>query len=197
MRIALIEDHAVVRAGLRLLLEAHGHQVVAEYGSAAEAEHLPEGLAEVAILDLALPDRPGLSLIPRLRRRAKVLVLSLHADPAHVREALRLGAHGYLSKEVADSALLDALAALERGLRYVEPRLAGALAESGPGPERLSLRERQVVELLSRGYSLRQIAERHGISEKTASTYKARALDKLGLASLPELVAWARRHLEL
>jgi len=71
VRIALIEDHAVVRAGLRLLLEASGHEVVAEYGSAAEAEHLPEGLAEVAILDLALPDRPGLSLIPRLRRRAK------------------------------------------------------------------------------------------------------------------------------
>jgi len=197
MRIALVEDHAVVRAGLRLLLEASGHQVVAEYGSAAEAEHLPEGLAEVVILDLALPDRPGLSLIPRLARRAKVLVLSLHADPAHVREALRRGAQGYLSKEVADTALLDALSALARGQRYVEPRLAGALAEDPPAPTRLSPREREVVRLLSQGYSLRAIAERLGISEKTASTYKARALDKLGLESLPELVAWARRHLEL
>jgi len=197
VKIALVEDHAVVRAGLRLLLEASGHRVVAEYGSAAEAETLPAGLAEVVILDLALPDRPGLTLIPALAERAKVLVLSLHADPVHVREALRLGARGYLSKEAADTALLDALAALARNQRYVEPRLAGALAEAEPGPGRLSPREREVVRLLSQGYSLRAIAERLGISEKTASTYKTRALDKLGLESLPELVEWARQNLEL
>jgi len=197
VRVALIEDHAVVRAGLRLLLEASGHRVVAEYGSAAEAETLPEGLAEVVVLDLALPDRPGLALIPVLARRAKVLVLSFYADPAHVREALRRGAAGYLSKEAADTALLDALAALGRGERYLEPRLAAELAALDPGEKRLSAREREVVRLLSQGYSLRAIAARLGISEKTASTYKTRALDKLGLESLPELIEWARKHLEL
>ncbi|HGY09896.1 MAG TPA: response regulator transcription factor [Oceanithermus profundus] len=194
MRVALIEDHAVVRAGLRLLLESSGHRVVAEFDRAEDAIASDER-PEVYVLDLNLPGMSGLEALPHLTARARVLVLSMHEEPVYVSEAFRHGAAGFLSKRAADVALLDALAALARGERYLHPDLAARLAEyvSEPGPEVLSRRERDVIAGLARGLELKEVAAHLGISPKTAATYKARALAKLGLRR-GELARWAREH---
>ncbi|WP_293172281.1 response regulator transcription factor [Oceanithermus sp.] len=194
MKVALVEDHAIVRSGLRLLLESSGHEVVAEYSRAEEA--LASNAApEVYLLDLNLPGMSGLEALPELARRARVLVLSMHEEPAYLSEAFKRGASGYLSKRAVDLALLDALEALARGERYLEPALAAALAEyvGEPGPEVLSRRERDVLVGLARGLELKRVAAELGISPKTAATYKQRALAKLGIGrhAIPR---WAREH---
>ena len=195
MRVVLVEDHHLVRTGLSLLLEEGGHQVVAEFASAEEALATPWE-AEVVLLDLNLPGMGGLEALPHLAQRAKVLVVSMHNEPAYVARAFALGARGYLPKDALDQDLLEALARLSQGLRYLHPSLTEALLEgqAEPGPEVLSERERAVVALLAQGYTLSQVAERLGLSVKTASTYKQRALNKLGLMDTPELVRWAREH---
>ena len=189
MRVVLVEDHHLVRKGLSLLLEEGGHQVVAEFASAEEAR-ATAWEAEVVLLDLNLPGMGGLEALPHLAQRAKVLVVSMHNEPAYVARAFALGARGYLPKDALDQDLLEALARLSQGLRYLHPSLTEALLEgqAEPGPEVLSERERAVVALLAQG------AERLGLSVKTASTYKQRALNKLGLMDTPELVRWAREH---
>ena len=195
MRVVLVEDHHLVRKGLSLLLEEGGHQVVAEFASAEEALATPWE-AEVVLLDLNLPGMGGLEALPHLAQRAKVLVVSMHNEPAYVARAFALGARGYLPKDALDQDLLEALARLSQGLRYLHQSLTEALLEgqAEPGPEVLSERERAVVALLAQGYTLSQVAERLGLSVKTASTYKQRALNKLGLMDTPELVRWAREH---
>jgi len=195
MRVVLVEDHHLVRKGLRLLLEEEGYEVVAEYGQAEEALKAP-WQADVLLLDLNLPGMGGLEALPELAKRARVLVVSMHDEPAYVAKAFQLGAKGYLPKHALDQDLLEALARLERGLRYLHPSLTEALLEgqATPGPEALSERERAVVALLAQGYTLSQAAERLGVSVKTASTYKQRALNKLSLMDTPELVRWAREQ---
>ncbi len=201
MKIVLVEDHALIRTGLRLLLESVEHTVVAEFGRAEEAlswckNATSEDLPGLFILDLNLGGMPGLEALPTLKTYGKVLVLSMHEEPEYIAEAFARGASGYLPKRAVDRDLLDAVTAIARGERFLHPLLAPRLAEhvSLPSLEALSERERAVVGLLAQGYNLSQAAEKLGISVKTAATYKARALDKLGLASQPELVQWAREH---
>ena len=195
MRVVLVEDHHLVRKGLSLLLEEGGHQVVAEFASAEEALATPWE-AEVVLLDLNLPGMGGLEALPHLAQRAKVLVVSMHNEPAYVARAFALGARGYLPKDALDQDLLEALARLSQGLRYLHPSLTEALLEgqAEPGPEVLSDRVRAEVAPLAQGYTLSPAAVRLGRSVKTASTYKQRALNKLGLMDTPELVRWAREH---
>ena len=154
MRVVLVEDHHLVRKGLSLLLEEGGHQVVAEFASAEEALATPWE-AEVVLLDLNLPGMGGLEALPHLAQRAKVLVVSMHNEPAYVARAFALGARGYLPKDALDQDLLEALARLSQGLRYLHPSLTEALLEgqAEPGPEVLSERERAVVALLAQGYT--------------------------------------------
>ncbi len=194
MKVALIEDHAIVRSGLRLLLESSGHEVVAEYSRAEEAL-AANATPEVYLLDLNLPGMSGLEALPELARQARVLVLSMHEEPAYLSEAFKRGASGYLSKRAVDVALLDALEALARGERYLEPALAAALAEyvGEPGPEVLSRRERDVLVGLARGLELKRVAAELGISPKTTATYKQRALAKLGI-DRHAIARWAREH---
>jgi len=194
LRVSLIEDHSIVRSGLRLLLESGGHEVLAEYERAEEALADPK-TPDVYLLDLNLPGMGGLEALPELSNRAMVLVLSMHEEPLYVSEAFKRGARGYLSKRAVDVTLLDALSSLARGERYLPPELAVGLADyvSEPGPEELSERERAVIAALASGLSLKQAAARLGISHKTASTYKQRALAKLGIKS-SDLVRWARDH---
>ncbi|WP_337868423.1 response regulator transcription factor [Meiothermus sp.] len=200
MRVALIEDHALIRTGLRLLLESANHWVEAEFDRAEEAlawlSKDKKVVPDLLILDLNLAGMSGLEALPRLRAQTKVLVLSMHEEAEYIAEAFAGGASGYLPKRAADRDLLDAVAAIARGERYLHPLLAPYLAEHMglPTPEALSERERAVVGLLAQGYNLSQSAEKLGISVKTAATYKARALDKLGLESQPELVQWARER---
>jgi len=194
LQVALIEDHAVVRSGLRLLLESSGHLVTAEYELAEDALG-DTVIPDVYVLDLNLPGMSGIEALPLLSRRAKVLVLSMHEEAVYLSEAFKRGASGFLSKRAADLALLDALSALERGERYLHPDLAARLAEyvAEPGPELLSRRERDVLTGLARGLELKEVAANLGISPKTAATYKARALAKLGLKRA-DISRWAREH---
>jgi len=194
LRVSLIEDHSIVRSGLRLLLESGGHEVLAEYERAEDALS-DEKTPDVYLLDLNLPGMSGLEALPELSQRARVLVLSMHEEPLYVSEAFKRGARGYLSKRAVDVTLLDALAALERGERYLPPELAVGLVDyvSEPGPEELSERERAVIEGLARGLSLKEVAFELDISHKTASTYKQRALAKLGIPA-SEIGRWARDH---
>jgi DNA-binding NarL/FixJ family response regulator len=196
MRVALIEDHAVIRTGLRLLLETAHHQTVAEFDRAEDALNSDLTQTELVILDLNLPGISGLEALPKIREQGKVLVLSMHEEAEYIAEAFARGASGYLPKRAVDRDLLDAVAAIARGERYLHPLLAPRLAEhlGSPTQEVLSERERAVVALLAQGFNLSQAAEQLAISVKTVATYKTRALDKLGLASQHELVRWAREH---
>ncbi|WP_299429899.1 response regulator transcription factor [uncultured Meiothermus sp.] len=201
MKVVLIEDHALIRTGLRLVLESADHLVEAEFDRAEDAlarlSDIPTSdLPDLVVLDLNLAGMPGIQALPKLRDFARVLVLSMHEETEYIAEAFARGASGYLPKRAVDRDLLDAVAAIARGERYLHPLLAPRLAEhvSQPTPEMLSQRERAVVALLAQGYNLSQAAEKLSISVKTAATYKSRALDKLGLDSQPELVQWARNH---
>jgi len=200
MRVVLVEDHSLIRTGLRLLLESANNVVEAEFDRAEDAlawlMGAEKAVPDLLILDLNLAGMPGLEALPKLRDWTKVLVLSMHEEAEYISEALARGASGYLPKRAVDRDLLDAVAAIARGERYLHPHLAHRLAEhvALPTAKNLSERERTVVGLLAQGYNLSQAAEKLGISVKTAATYKARALDKLGLQSQPELVLWAREH---
>ena len=196
MRVLLIEDDSAMAQSIELMLKSEGFNV---YTTDLGEEGVDLGKIydyDLILLDLNLPGMGGLEALPHLAQRAKVLVVSMHNEPAYVARAFALGARGYLPKDALDQDLLEALARLSQGLRYLHPSLTEALLEgqAEPGPEVLSERERAVVALLAQGYTLSQVAERLGLSVKTASTYKQRALNKLGLMDTPELVRWAREH---
>ncbi len=201
IRVVLVEDHLLVRSGFRHLLEARSPvRVVGEAGSCREALELLEKVqADVAILDVSLPDGTGIALCQRLRERfpeLRLLALSMHEDLEYVRGFLQAGGQGYVSKAAVDQELLDAVLAVARGERYLNPALAMRLAielvresaEEAP----LSPRE-EVLRLLAQGLSHKEVAEKLGISEKTVATYRERGMEKLGLASWSELLRYAAR----
>lgn len=202
IRVVLVEDHVLVRSGIRYLLEARGPiRVVGEAGTGEEAlALLAEREAEVAILDVSLPDCTGIDLCRALKARfphLKLLALSMHEDPEYVRGFLQAGGQGYVSKAAVDHELLDAVLAVARGERYLNPSLAMRLAmemvqEEG-SEEILSPREEEVLRLLAQGLSHKEVAERLSISEKTVATYRERGLEKLGLRSRSDLLRYAVR----
>jgi DNA-binding NarL/FixJ family response regulator len=202
IRVVLVEDHLLVRSGLRHLLEARGPvRVVGEAGSCREALELLEKVqADVAILDVSLPDGTGIALCQRLRERfpeLRLLALSMHEDAEYVRGFLQAGGQGYVSKAAVDHELLDAVLAVARGERYLNPalamRLAMELVRESAEEAPLSPREEEVLRLLAQGLSHKEVAEKLGISEKTVATYRERGMEKLGLASRSELLRYAAR----
>ncbi|ADW22075.1 MULTISPECIES: response regulator transcription factor [Thermus] len=200
IRVVLVEDHGLVRSGLRHLLEARGPiQVVGEVGTGQEVLALLEAVeADVAILDVSLPDCTGIELCRTLRERfpkLRLLALSMHEDLEYVRGFLQAGGQGYVSKAAVDQELLDAVLALARGERYLNPALAMRLAmeivrEEGE-EEPLSPREEEVLRLLAKGLSHKEVAEHLSISEKTVATYRERGMEKLGLKSRSDLLRYA------
>ncbi len=202
-RIFLIDDHVIVRDGLRAMLEAAGHEIVGETGD-------PSGsLAEVArlqpdllLLDLNLHDRSGLEILSGLQARGlavRVLVLTMSKQPRHVAEALRLGASGYLLKGSTRDEMLQAVDAVLHGRRHLGPEAAELAAVAlSASDERsaldgLSPRERQIIAMVVRGQSSAAIGERLHLSSKTVDTYRSRLMAKLGVADLPALVRLAIR----
>jgi two-component system invasion response regulator UvrY len=205
IRVLLVDDHAVVRMGFRLLLQSVADMSViaeAESGEAAcqlYLEHNPD----VVVMDLAMPGMGGLEALRRIRARephAKVLALSAHDDPMHARRALQEGALGFLSKRSAPEALLEAVSIVAAGRRYIDPALAQklALAEfdgATKSPvERLSDREFEVFVRLAGGATVQRIAADLNLSGSTVGTHLYNIKQKLGVANQSELTLIAIRH---
>ena len=204
IRVAIVDDHAVVRAGLRLLLEgAGGIEVVAEAGdgeAGVRAARLEQ--PDVVLLDVVMPGLTGIEATPQMLQAApgaKVLILSMQDDPSYVREAFAAGASGYVLKEAADVEVVQAVREVAAGGRYVHPSLGARLASAGvdeaTGPASpLTDREREVLRLLALGHTNQEIATLLVVSVRTAETHRAHVLQKLGLGSRAELVRYALAH---
>jgi DNA-binding NarL/FixJ family response regulator len=201
-RVLIVDDHAVVRSGLRMLLEAEqDFDVVEEAGNADEAVRKARlEKPDVVLLDIVMPGRSGLEAVPEILQaapKAKILVLSMQDDPSYVREAFSVGASGYLLKEAADTELVQAVHEVGEGRRYVHPVLGARLAaaeaeaEARAAADPLSEREREVLRLLALGHTNQEIAKMLYISVRTAETHRAHIMQKLRLSTRAELVRYA------
>ncbi|MBT0963694.1 response regulator [Denitromonas iodatirespirans] len=205
LRIAIVDDHNIVRAGFReMLAEVSDLQIAFEAasGEAALAE-LRETPCDVMLLDLALPGQSGVDVLHAVRQRyedLRVVVLTGFPEERYAVALIRQGADGYLCKDCEPEELIRAIRTVAQGRRYVSARAAGLLADelAGDGTaaphEQLSPRELQVFQRLARGESVSEIATALTLSVKTVSTYRTRLLDKLGVESNAELAAYAIRH---
>lgn len=201
VKVFLVDDHAIVRAGVRALLGHHEQlEVVGEAESGEEAlAQVPGSRADVVLLDLSLPGINGIETARALRRLVpglRLVALSMHEDPEYVQGFLEAGGSGYVPKSSLERQLVDAILAVARGEYYAPARLLAELArEMAHGDPykhaRLTPRELEVVTQIAQGATYREIAEGLGISEKTVATYRERASEKLGVRSRAELVRWA------
>jgi two-component system invasion response regulator UvrY len=205
IRVLLVDDHAVVRMGFRLLLQSVAEvSVIGEADSGEAACQLyPELNPDVVVMDLAMPGMGGLEALRRIRARhpqAQVLTLSAHDDPMHARRAMQEGALGFLSKRSAPEALLEAVTVVAGGGRYIDPVLAQklALAEFDGGAkspvERLSEREFEVFVRLAGGATVQRIAQDLNLSASTIGTHLYNIKQKLGVVNQSELTLIAIRH---
>jgi two-component system, NarL family, invasion response regulator UvrY len=200
MRILLVDDHALVRKGLRRILEAEiGGASLGEAADVDEALDLVRhAVWDVVLLDLSMPDRRGLEAVKdlhKLRPGIPVLILTMHEEDQYALRAFRAGAAGYLTKAVAPSELVDAVHRVAAGRKYITPRIAEALANSlgggaGADHDSLSDRELQVLRLLGNGRTLTEIGADLTLSVKTVSTYRTRILDKMALRNTAQLVRY-------
>jgi two-component system invasion response regulator UvrY len=205
IRVLLVDDHAVVRTGFRLLLQAHPDITVAGEADSGESacQRYLELTPDVVVMDLGMPGMGGLEALRRIRAhhaQARVLALSAHDDPLHARRALREGARGFLSKRSAPEALLEAISVVAAGQRYLDPNLAQKLAldeVEGAGKsavERLSEREFEVFVRLAGGASVQRIADDLKLSGSTVGTHLYNIKQKLGASNQAELTLIAIRH---
>jgi DNA-binding NarL/FixJ family response regulator len=209
-RILLADDHALVRRGLRLVLEAEADmEVVAEAGDGAEAIRLAvaaDANIDLAIIDISMPRMTGLQAVAELRRRRpqlRTLILSMHENERYLYEALKAGASGYVLKTVADRDLVQACRAAMRGEAFlyagamtslISDYLRQARDEPTVREDPLTPREQEVVKLIAESYSTKQIAETLVISEKTVDRHRSNILEKLGMHDRVELTRYAIRR---
>jgi DNA-binding NarL/FixJ family response regulator len=206
-RILLVDDHALVRAGIRALLESLPRlEVVGETGDGIEAVRLAREIApDVMLLDITLPGLNGLEVAARVARlggRTRVLVLSMHASPEYAARAFAAGAAGYLIKDSAFDELAAALEAIAAGRRYLSHAIDAAqvteferrAASGTSGLDGLTPRQRQILQLVAEGLGTRQIAERLFLSVKTVETHRAQIMQRLDIHDVPGLVRFAIRH---
>ena len=204
--ILLLDDHAVVRDGLQALLATQPDlRVTGSFAAAEEAlRFVAETPPDVAVLDIALPGVDGIEVAKRMQDlcpETHVLMLSMHATPEFVYQALRAGANGYVLKESAGEEVVAAVRAVHAGRRYLSGKISARALEDYTrerGPEhpleRLSSRERQVLRLIVEGHSSSEAAALLGVSPKSVDTYRSRLMAKLGIDDLPSLVKLAIRH---
>jgi DNA-binding NarL/FixJ family response regulator len=207
-RILLADDHALVRRGLRLVLDAEPDlEVVAEAGDGAEAVQLGlEPEVDLAIVDISMPRMTGLQAVAELHQRRpqlRTLILSMHENERYLYEALKAGASGYVLKTVADRDLVEACRAAMRGEAFLYPGAMTSLIRDYLSQARdhepiredpLTPREREVVKLIAESYSTKQIADTLVISEKTVERHRANVLEKLGMHDRVELTRYAIRR---
>ncbi len=208
IRILIIDDHTVLRSGLRMLLNAEEDMLVVGEASdifqaVQEGEHLRP---DVVLVDISMPGMSGLDGLQNLKRKmpeSRYLILTMHNDEGYLRKALSAGASGYVLKQAANDELLSAIRVVSQGGTYLHPTHRTILFKKTPGLEpeppgaererydRLSPREKEILRLIASGYTNRQAAEELYLSEKTIETYKSRLMAKLGLHSRVELVRYA------
>jgi DNA-binding NarL/FixJ family response regulator len=205
LRIFLADDHAVVRAGLKTLVDAQSDMVVVGEASDGQAtvEQMHDCAADVVIMDISMPHVNGAAATALLRQQCpeiKVLALSVHEDTGYLRKLLEAGASGYVLKRSAADTLILAIRMVAAGDIYLDPAVAGKVVGSllgrsvvlgAPAAAELSERETDVVRLIAHGYSNKEIATQLNLSIKTVETYKARAMEKIGLDSRVALVRYA------
>jgi DNA-binding NarL/FixJ family response regulator len=203
LRLLVVDDHAILREGIRSLLNSHDkYEVVGEAADGVSALEMIESLApDVVMVDVSLPRLNGLHLTRQIKQRfpaVRTLALTVHEEGGYVRSLMEAGVSGYVLKRSAASELVRAIETVRTGGVYVDPYVAGALVTS-LGPKRnsrtpsssLSEREREVVQYVAHGYSNKEIAEKLDLSVKTVETYRYRATEKLGLTSRADLVRYA------
>lgn len=204
IRVLLADDHTLVRAGIRSLLESiPGVEVVAEAGDGREAfELIVKRRPDVAILDIGMPGLNGLELakrIPNESPKTKIIILSMHADANYVNQALRAGVHGYLLKGAAVSELPLALRAVTRGEIYLTPKVSrfvvdGFLSGEEVGPlEGLTRRQCEILQLIAEGNSTKEIAGTLDLGVKTVETHRSRLMNRLDIHDVAGLVRFAIR----
>jgi two-component system, NarL family, response regulator NreC len=208
IRVLIADDHAVLRAGLRMLIDAQSDmQVVGEAADGPETLSRAADIeADVVLLDLSMPGPPGTVTIERLVRldpTPRILVLTMHDDPVYLRTALQAGASGYIVKKAADVELLNAIRVVHHGGTHVNLTRPGATAGSDAArrvrrdspaadePKPLSRREVEVLRLLAQGHTNQEAADRLAVSVKTIETHRKRLSDKLGLKSRADLFRFA------
>jgi two-component system, NarL family, response regulator NreC len=202
VRILIVDDHAVLRAGLKMLIDAEDDlEAVGEAANARDAVFQARSLKpDVILMDVVMPDQSGLDVVPTLlheRPATKVLVLSMQDDPQYVRQAFSAGASGYILKEAADTEVVAAIREVASGNSYVHPTVGARLIAAENAEARraeedpLSDREREVLRLLALGHTNQEISAQLFISVRTAETHRAHIMQKLRLTSRAELVRYA------
>jgi len=203
IRVLLADDHVLVRAGVRALLERiPGIEVVAEAGDGAEARQLiPHHRPHVVLMDITMPGLNGLDATARIAKEfphVRIIVFSMHGTKQHVLGAIRAGAAGYLLKEAHPEELEAAIRTVARGETYLASRIAGYVVEdvrgkaATPGElERLTSRQREILQLIAEGRSTKQIAERLGIGVRTVETHRAELMERLDIHDVAGLVRLA------
>lgn len=201
--ILLADDHAVVRQGLRALLEREGFPVVGEAGDGSEAVRLAETLRpDVAVLDLSMPQLNGVEATRQILKaspKTRTVLLTMHAEEQYVLPALQAGIAGYVLKTRAAADLLEAIREVSQSRTYLSPGVAGAVARAycdrtAPPADPLTPRERQVLQLVAEGKSTKQAAAILGISVKTADSHRTRLMEKLDIHDTAGLVRYAIRR---
>jgi DNA-binding NarL/FixJ family response regulator len=203
LRVILADDHALVRAGFRALLREMGLTILAEASNGHEviqlvAQHQPDAV----LMDIAMPGLNGLEATAELTRQfpnVRVVIISMHANIEYARRAMQAGAAGYLLKNAKAAELETALTAVAQGEVYLSPAVAKFVAadyaRGGPGDDpsrvRLTPRQLQILQLIAKGYTRKQVAEKLGISVKTFDTYRAQLIRHLGIADAAGLVRYA------
>lgn len=201
-KILLVDDHAVVRAGFRQLLEKRQDYTVSEASNAEEAYSLYDEISpDVVVLDISMPGMGGMEGLRRLLRnhaKARVLVLSMYDDPAYVSRAMKMGAKGYVSKNSAAESLDKAIIQIMNGKNYYSPDIEGQMQREDKDFDSatlgLSKREFEVLRLLAEGRTVGQIADSLSLSPKTVSNHRSHLMNKLKLLSTADLVRFAIRQ---
>ena len=206
MRVLLADDHAVVRDGLRVLLEQQDDiEVVGSAANGREVVRQARQLhPDVIVMDIAMPELNGIEATLQVRDACpgtQVLILSMHSTTEHIFRALQAGARGYLLKDSAGTELVEAVRAVHAGARYMSQKIATAVVDDyiaerhrASPLEALSRRERQILQLIAEGKSSAEVAAMLFLSRKTVETYRSRMMDKLGIGDLPNLVRFAIQH---
>ena len=210
IKLLVVDDHAVLRAGLKTLLNSQPDmEVVAEAGDGDEAlRQFEESSPDIVLMDISMPGMHGTEVTKEIMRRnskAKVLVLTMHDDESYLHKMLRAGACGFLPKKAADTELIDAIRATYRGESFIHSSMTSGLIlkyrhneisneVKNQNPDMLSIRESEVLSLIAMGHTDQQIADNLFLSIKTVQTYKSRIKDKLKIKGRAELVRYSIQH---